>query len=122
MLSAISATRLAMRFAMIAYAEVTPVPGVSPPATDAALGARGAGARGVARGLAAGVPFALGLLAPFVRWTPLIRAADGGTAAILFNYQVRLVWRVVRQTRRFGMSRELFVVGSAIGSQMQENG
>jgi len=85
-LSAISATRLAIRLAMIAYAEVTPLEGLSP-ATDAALGARGAGARvGVGRGLlAAGPPFArgtpLGFCAPFVRWTPLVRA--GGTAAII---------------------------------------
>jgi len=87
MLSAISATRFAMRFAMIAYAEVTPLTGVSPE-TDAALGALGAGGReAVARGFEAGTPFARGApfvrAAPFVRWTPLVRAADGGTAAIV---------------------------------------
>ena len=38
MLSAISATRFAIRFAMMEYADVTP-PCCSPPATEAALGA-----------------------------------------------------------------------------------
>lgn len=76
MLSAISATRLAIRLAMMAYAEVTPLTGVSPPATDAALGALGACARGFC---AEGVPLArgtpLGLAVPFVRGAPLTRAA-----------------------------------------------
>lgn len=88
MLSAISATRLAIRLAMMAYAEVTPLAGVSPPATEAAFGALGAGARvAAARGFCAdGKPLArgtpLGLAAPFGRGAPLTRAAWGGTAAM----------------------------------------
>jgi len=66
---------------MIAYAEVTPLAGFSPPATEAAFGARAGAGRGfTAVPFVRGGPF--GRAVPFARWTPFVRAGAAAMAEV----------------------------------------